>query len=446
MNQSIDTNDLLILLSLLGSYFLIISVMQFLLQALSYRRYQKYTNRKSQALPSLTLLIPVRNESEVVVEALNRTLQLPLENFEVIVVENASTDRTYHLLHEIFQLRPNGTPDTFYSILHPRLRVIKSTIPGKARALNSALGQVKTEIVATLDADTIPESDGLIRLLNEFHNRPKLKALGGIVRVMDPSEPDAPKVKAPKSVLYAFQRLEYLRAFSSERLGWGQLKAYIYMSGALALFRTENLKSLGGFQTDSVTEDLETTLALIAGNKDESHPIDILPIVVAWTQVPFNLTSLFNQRRRWQAGLWQCLWKYKSLFFNSSKGLSTTLTMPYVFLTEALAPLAELFAVATVMHALFYQMIDPMPVIVIAIIGLCASGALICWAAVAENRFLKNHTRWSILKVFVISFPMNLIYRPIITLVRIEATLRFPWFKTWKSIKRDEVVINHQQV
>ncbi len=437
MKELIPLDLLLLCLSLIGSYFLSIYLIQIILQTLSIQRFKNYKAKKQLELPSLTLLIPVRNEAELVVEAINRALQLPLSNFQVIVIENASTDKTYDLLHEVFQLRPNGKPDTFYTPLFPNLRVIKSPIAGKAHALNLALPQVNTEIVATLDADTIPEPQGLITVLQEFAHRPMIQAIGGIVRVINPSMNWSPKVKLPFSFLYALQGLEYLRAFSGERLGWGLLRANIYMSGSCALFRTGTLKESGGFQIKTVTEDLETTLELLKRSQGKPHPIDILPVVVAWTQVPHDLKSLFHQRRRWQAGLCQCLWKYRSLLLNSRCGLIGPFTLPYILFTEILAPLLEFLAFLLVAHAIFYELVALEPVFVIAGGSLGLSAILTSLSALTENRYLKS--RWSIIGLVLLSLPLNLIYRPVINLFRIEATLSFPWFKNWRSIDRKEL-------
>lgn len=439
MKELIPLDLLLLILSLIGSYFLSIYLIQIILQTLSIQRFKRYKTKKDVKLPTLTLLIPVRNEAELVVEAINRALQLPLPHFQVIVIENASTDKTYALLHQVFQLRPNGTPDTFYTPLYPNLRVIKSPIAGKAHALNLALPQVQTDIVATLDADTIPESQGLLTVLEEFSLRPNIQAIGGIVRVLNPTSSWAPKVKMPHSFLYALQGLEYLRAFTGERLGWGLLRANIYMSGSCALFRTETLKSKGGFQLSTVTEDLETTLELLKQSLGKPHPIDILPVVVAWTQVPHDLKSLFHQRRRWQAGLCQCLWKYRSLFLNSRSGLIGPFTLPYILFTEVLAPILEFLSLLLLAHALFYDLIDLTPVIMIASLSLILSAFLTSLSAYTENRYLKAQSQWSILKLIFLSLPLNLIYRPILNLYRIEATLRFPWFRHWRSIERKEL-------
>jgi cellulose synthase/poly-beta-1,6-N-acetylglucosamine synthase-like glycosyltransferase len=426
-------------LVILGSYFLCISLMQVLLQALSYRRHQRRVRHSKDELPSLTLLVPARNEENVVVESLSRSLQLPLKRFDIIVVENASTDRTYQLLNEMFQMRAEGN-GIYRSITHPQLRMIRSEIPGKALALNLALPFVTTDVVATMDADTIPEIAGIESLLREFQARPDVMALGGIVRVMDPDNISERKAAVPRGHGYAIQSLEYLRAFSGERLGWGLLKGNIYMSGACALFRTIHLRSHGGFQIDSVTEDLETSLELVKCAPKDHHPIDIVPAEVAWTQVPHNLSGLFHQRRRWQAGLWQCLWKYRGLFLNSKRGIVGFLAMPYILLVEGIGPLMELAAYILIAVALYCEFLEPMPVIIVTLIGLTLSGLLTIWAASVENRYIPEDADWPLIKVFLLSFPLNLIHRPIVNLVRVDATLRWPWMRSWGAIQRKELV------
>ncbi len=424
-------------LTLLGTYFLIISLMQVLLQALSYRRHQRRLLVSHEELPSLTLLVPARNEEHVVVEALSRSLQLPLRQFDIIVVENASTDKTYELLHEMFQLRlENGV---YRSITHPHLRMLRSSIPGKALALNLALPHVNTDIVATMDADTIPEIHGIEALLREFKARPEVQGLGGIVRVMNPEKPEERKAYPPKAHAYAIQSLEYLRAFSGERLGWGLLKANIYMSGACALFRTSTLRQRGGFQIDTVTEDLETSLDLISCADKDQHPIDILPAVVAWTQVPHTLNGLFQQRRRWQAGLWQCLWKFRGLFLASKRGLVGFLAVPYILFTEGLGPLMEFLAYIMIAVALYCEFLEPMPVVIVTALGLTLSGLLTVWAASVENRYIPRDSAWPLIKVFFLSLPLNLIHRPLVNFVRVEACLRWPWIRSWGVIQRSHL-------
>ena len=429
--MTIDKDLILLTLGLLGGYFLVMTLMQILLQALSYLRFQRQAKTPPHKIPSLTLIIPARNEAEVVVEAINRALQIPLEACEVLVVENASTDKTFHLLSEMFQLRVNGEPHVFRSVLFPKLKILRSPLPGKTNALNLGLAHVTTDIVATLDADTLPQSEGLVKLLSEFALKPELHAIGGVVRVMNRSTTSA----MAQGFLPSLQSLEYLRAFSGERLGWGLLKANIYMAGACALFRTHSLKERGGFQGDTVTEDLETSLDFVKFYSHPSHPIEILPVLVASTQVPHSLGSLIRQRRRWQAGLWQCLWKYRSLFL-TGRGLVGTLTLPYMLLTEALGPFFELMAIATLAHALFYNLIEFQPVLIIAAMGLVMSAILVSWTAMVENRYLKGTDKWPIGAVFFLSFILNIIVRPLINLVRIDASLRFPWIRNWGKVRR----------
>lgn len=418
----VPLETLLIILGLIGSYFLIILLMQVMLLALAGRRLQMKRTKVMGELPPLTLLIPARNEAQVIIETLKRILALEIRGLRIIVIENQSADHTLKLLQDFTK---TADPE--------RLHLLESPEAGKARALNLALAHVTTDFVATIDADTIPHEQGLRTLLSELHARPELTAVGGVIRVLSGA------IRPPWGWLESMQSIEYLRAFTGERLGWGLLRGNIVLSGACAVFRTQSLRAIGGFQSETVTEDLETALELVKQSKLRANTIEILPVIAASTQVPTKLTSLLGQRRRWQAGLCQCLWKYRSLMLSSRHGLVGTLTLPYLFLAEAVTPLLEILSPLLIAHVLFYFPFATHPIAIVIVGGTTLAAVLNAWSGAMENRHLTGAGRWSLMRVFILSFPLVLLYRPIVSLARLEATLRFPWIVRWGKMQRKEL-------
>ncbi len=407
-------------LQLAGLYFVIITVWQLLLCGLALlalrRRYPE-----GDTHPSLTLLIAAKNESAGLVETVNRALQLPLENLHIVVIENASLDASLKLMQEFFQLRPSELPNVFTSLTHPRLRLMREPVAGKARALNTGLTLVETEFVASVDADTLVNASGIKKLLTYLQTKPELMAIGGVL-----------DVQAQQGFLEKLQRVEYLRAFLAERTGLSVLKANVHLSGALAVFRTRALRAIGGFASTSITEDFESALALMKAAP--KHPIEILPVIAATTQVPHTLTGLCRQRLRWQAGLAQCLWRYKILLTGPLTHFGRVITLPYLLVGELLGPLIELLAIAALAHALYYQLFSAQSALMIFAVGLI----LISLQNMALIKRFGRREKGMPNSFFVFFYGifLMLLLRPLLLFPRVFALLTWPWQRKFKSAQR----------
>src|SRR5437762_13289661 len=119
--------------------------------------------------PSVTVLIPAHNEERVIVQTITSVLLSDLQDLQIIVVDDGSTDKTGELL------------DTNFS-LEPRVRIIHQVNRGKAAALNQAMSLADTEMVVTIDADTEMESDAIGKLIRHFSD-PQVGAVAGNVTV-----------------------------------------------------------------------------------------------------------------------------------------------------------------------------------------------------------------------------------------------------------------------
>ncbi|MDX1745546.1 MAG: glycosyltransferase family 2 protein, partial [Halobacteriales archaeon] len=229
------------------------------------------TNRSlgSPFLPGVAILVPAFNEEAVIVETVQALLNLNYPATEIIVINDGSQDRTLDRLHSEFDLQlvdaePPFDIDTrairnvFKSARTDDLLVIDRENGGKSEALNTGLWLTDQPLFCAIDADSLIDPDGLTKVLRPFIDRPEeTVAVGGTVQVAngcDIEDGRVSRIGLPDSFLGRIQVMEYLRAFYSGRLGLAQIGSLILISGAFGVFRTDLIREIGGYNTESITE------------------------------------------------------------------------------------------------------------------------------------------------------------------------------------------------
>ena len=326
-------------------YFFVIACLYFLLLVLSWikmRRYQGMT--RAAELPGVSFLIPAFNEESLIVETIQTYLSLSHEKKEIIVINDGSSDQTMRLLSTMYLLR-KVKEHSYVSITHPELRIVNVPHMGKAQALNQGLHHAKYDLICTMDADTIPSRDGVEACLSAFAQDKTLIAAGGVIQVMNSGTlKNHLPVEGKASWLSTFQRIEYLRTFVCERLGWSLLDSTILISGAFCMVKKVAVERVGGFNHRSITEDFDLIVRLRKAYGEDEHRMRILPVTTCYTQVPGSVRHLMRQRVRWQLGLMQTLFQNTSLLLNPKHGILGLVAMPYMWLVELLSPIFELTA------------------------------------------------------------------------------------------------------
>ena len=364
-------------------YFLLLQLTQLslILRAfLSIRRYQDEveTDRLDTAFETshskpMTLICPVHDEEAGVVASVNSLISLRYPEFQVVVVNDGSTDATLERLIEAFRLRPSHrvlrqllptqeVRGIYESAYVPNLLVVDKANGGKADALNCGLNLARYPLVCCMDGDSLLENDSLLRIARPFMDRPGLVASGGVIRPLNGCRVTAMGIRGihlPESWLARFQIVEYLRAFLFGRVGLASLDSVFIVSGAFGAFRKDLVVRAGGFDTATVGEDFELVVRLHRRMRDWGQPyhITLVPDPICWTEVPEDLKTLGRQRNRWQRGLWEALWTHRRMWFNPAYGRVGLFSMPYFLLFEALAPVIEasgylLFAGSVWRHSL----------------------------------------------------------------------------------------------
>jgi len=305
----------------------------------------------------ITLVVPAYNEELTIAGAVRSLLQVSYSEFEIVVVNDGSRDRTLEVLIREFSLVP--VPEAFrirlatkpvravyHSLTHPELRVIDKENGGKADALNAGINGARYPLFCGLDADSVLQRDSLQRVVLPFLEDARTVACGGIVRPANGCEvSDGFLVRAglPRRPIALLQVVEYFRAFLFGRLGWSPLNAVLVISGAFGLFHKETVIGAGGYRTDTVGEDMELVVRLHRVLRREGRPyrIAFVPDPVCWTEAPESWRVLRNQRVRWQRGLAESLALNRSLLFSRHGGAPGWLAMPFALLFECASPAVE---------------------------------------------------------------------------------------------------------
>jgi cellulose synthase/poly-beta-1,6-N-acetylglucosamine synthase-like glycosyltransferase len=276
-----------------------------------------------------------------------------------VVVNDGSADGTLDALISTFQLTP---VERAYEALAPsalvrglyaspnqsRLLVVDKENGGKADALNAALNLARAPIVCSMDADSLLESDALLRAVRPFLEDPeRVVAVGGTVRVVNGCETrfgQVTRVGPPSNFVALLQTIEYLRAFLMARLAWSELGALLIVSGAFGLFRRDAVLDVGGYTVGTVGEDMDLIVKLHKHFRRARQPYSIvfLPEPVCWTEVPESLGVLGRQRARWHRGALETFASHWGMLFNPRYGRVGALGFGYVLLVDVLGPFLDL--------------------------------------------------------------------------------------------------------
>ncbi|MFV0305685.1 MAG: glycosyltransferase family 2 protein [Moheibacter sp.] len=398
--------------------------------------------------PFVSVIAPAFNEEKTIIVNVKSLLTLNYPNFEVIIVNDGSKDRSLDLLINEFELVETNylyiekvKTRSFKSIYRSenpkfsKLTVVnKKNTGAKADALNAGINVSQYDHILCVDVDCILERDVLAKMVKPMMNSDvRVIGIGAALRISNNCDVDTKRgliteVKPPNCLLALFQELEYMRSFLLSKMGWSLVNAVPNVSGALGLYDKEIVIKSGGYDSGTIAEDMDLVIRIASYmiEQGEKYRIKYLPISGSWTEGPPNLKLLGRQRSRWASGLAQVLVNHRMKLFNPKYKKIGMVVLPNNLLFEVLAPIIEVIGIVYFVYLLFFGIINWNLILLTLLlsysIGLVLSSLVILFDILIQIQYKKKRFT---LRLLFLPFLEPILYHPVIVYYSLKGFYKF---------------------
>ncbi len=289
----------------------------------------KYQKRKLKKFPPavncsyhpfVSILVPCHNEHEVIEKTALNLLNIDYDGFEIILIDDRSSDNTAEIIKKLSDKYKN-----IKSLIRK-----KDAIAGKSAVLNDAMKLAKGEAILVFDADARVEKDFLNKMIVK----------------LEPADVGA--VQAQKVIINACQNFltkcqcnEYILD-THLQTGRDAVRGAVELRGNGELIKLQALKSINGWNEQTITDDLDMSTRLHIKGWD----IRFCPEAKVYEEGVIDFYSLIRQRRRWTEGSIRRYLEYAKDVF-TSKDMSLRVGFDLIaYITQFLLPfwlIAEIF-------------------------------------------------------------------------------------------------------
>ena len=316
----------------------------------------------------VSILVPAHNEEITILDSVQSLIDLDYRLYEIIVIDDGSSDKTTELLVDHFHMRRVDKPirrvlrcqaqEAVYEAAGTRvpLTLIRKQNGGKGDALNMGINAAQYPYFLCIDADSMLQRDSLERIVQPAMEDDTVVAVGGLIRAaqcLRRHEDGSVSYHLPWNPVISTQVLEYDRSFLASRILMDSFNGNLIISGAFGLFHKSTVVAAGGYDPDTLGEDMELVMKLHVFCRTNRIPYSIRyePGAVCWSQMPTTLRDLHKQRRRWHLGLFQSMMKYRYIFLRPRYGAVGSLSYLYYLLFELFSPPIQLVGLISLLIA-----------------------------------------------------------------------------------------------
>lgn len=432
--------------------------------------YVDYTKMlQSPLAPGISIIAPAFNEGVTIIQNVRSLLTLNYPRFEVIIVNDGSTDDTLEKLIREFQLQVVDFAYNERIKSQPVKRLFKSSnsaydklvvidkVNGKSKAdaSNAGINAAAYDYFLCTDVDCIIEKDTLLRMIKPFmdeeHN--KIREIGepcpecGYVHVVEDSirviatgatlrlansceidEGVITRVRPPEKWLPRFQEMEYLRAYVLGKMGWSVINCVPNVSGGLGLFDKEIAIKAGGYDSKSFAEDMDIVTRMCTYMIDNKlkYAIRYIPTTQCWTEGPPNMKVFSRQRTRWGRGLAEIITIHRKVIFNPHYKRLGMIVLPYNLFFEFLAPIIEVTGIFYYIYQIVTGSINWHNALILLAFVYFYSVMITTLAILWDQITYKQYKTWKeVIGLALMAFLEPFVYHPLIVFFALRGYFHF---------------------
>lgn len=401
---------------------------------------------KSNNALGVSIVAPAFNEGLTIISNVKSLLSQEYPKFEVVIINDGSTDDTLEKLIAEFDL---VKVDYFYiekiktepvrghyrstnPIYNKLLIVDKENGGSKADASNAGINSTKYSHFICTDVDCILRRDTIAMLVKPFfESDKKVIAAGAALRISNSctfKEGMLYESHFPNNFFARFQELEYIRSFIFGRMAWSKLNGLLLVSGGLGIFEKDTVIAVGGYWNKSLGEDLEliTRMRMYMHEQKKEFEIKYIPESLCWTEVPDDKKVFLRQRVRWARGLIQTLFVHRKLFFNPKYKKTGMIVFPYYIFCEFIVPVLEVIGLVFLLLNIYFFGINISFLLIIAL-SVYSFYVLITLCSIFLDQMI--HKQYSnlkeIIQLILMVFIEPIIYHPLNVYASIKGYAHF---------------------
>ena len=441
---------------LLYTTYLFLSVLTGAIQLYTREKRARIRNElKHDYYTPVSVLVPAYNEEVTIVDTVESLICLDYRLYEVIVIDDGSTDETAQRLISRFQLEQTHYPlqltvpckpvKEIYTTMKDGVQItlIRKENGGKGDALNMGINASRYPYYVCLDADSVLQRDSLEKIVQPLFEDENIVAVGGMIMAAQSVQRKDGNIigyHLPGNWLIDMQVVEYDRSFLASRILMDGFRGNLIISGAFGLFRKDVVKAVGGYATDTLGEDMELVMKLHEFCRSNKMPYAIRyePNACCWSQVPVRFSDLMRQRRRWYLGMLQCMYRYARIFLNVKYGAVSFISYSYYLLFELLSPVVEMVGLFTTILAFAFGALN-LRFMLEFLLLYSIYGATMTITAFFQRIYTRNLkiSVMDVIRAVFMCFLENILFRYVLSIGRGAALLSYPFKKnTWGKIKR----------
>ncbi|HVI45750.1 MAG TPA: glycosyltransferase family 2 protein [Chitinophaga sp.] len=390
---------------------------------------------ESPLTPGISVIAPAYNEAVTIIPNVRSLLTLNYPRFEVIIVNDGSTDETLEKLINEFELSEIDFAYNQQLTCQPVKRFFKSDNPAyakllvvdkvngksKADAVNAGINAASFAYFLNTDVDCILDRNTLLKLIRPFMDEEtRVIATGATLRMANSCEADAgmlTSIKPPEEWLPRFQEMEYIRSFVLGKMGWTSINAVPNVSGGLGLFDKEIVVKAGGYDPKSLGEDMDMIIRMCKYMCEQKleYAVRYIPETLCWTESPSTFKVFGRQRTRWARGLLQIFSTHRSVLFNPKYKRLGLIVFPYNFIFELLAPLIEFVGLLYYIYIVVFNIINWDFAVILLLFIYTFSVFISSLAILWDQLTFRYYQSWKdVAKLCMMTFLEPFLYHPLV--------------------------------